>query len=122
MLEKEAAFGHVAGKHLSFADVLVADGGGEIFPTWIFRISRRICWKRRDMTGATGNTHAVRTHQFVVIVILRIVDEAIAVPFLARLFVELRIGEEPESKNAGWFAINLFVDPRWFRFGLFVQP
>ena len=57
---KEAALLNVAGKHFAFADVLVADRGGEIFPARIFRIGRRIGWdaarcdrrrrkRRRDM-------------------------------------------------------------------------
>src|SRR5205814_7641582 len=56
------------------------------------------------------------------VVISWIGRESVAVPFLARVVVELRIGKKPKAENARWFAINLFVDPGRFRCDLLVQP
>ena len=63
------------------------------------------------MTGATGNSHAIWPNELVVTVIVRVADEACAVPFLARFIVEFRIGKEPKPKDAGWFAINFSSIP-----------
>ena len=62
-----------------------------------------------------------RTSWFVA-VIVRVVHETLAVPFLARFVVELRIREKPEAEHAGGFAVNLFVDPGRLRFDLLVEP
>ena len=41
---KEAALLNVRGEDFAFADVLVADRGGEVFPARVLRIGRRIGW------------------------------------------------------------------------------
>ena len=77
---------------------------------------------RRDVTGAAGDADAIWPNECVGAVIVWVVHEARAVPFLARFVVELRIREKTEPKDAGWLAVNFFVDAGWLRFDLLVEP
>ena len=121
-LIKKAAFFDVTGKDFSFINVLITNGGCEIFPARILRIGGRIIWIGRNVTCATGDTDAIRTNQLVVVVISRIVHETIAVPFFACLVVEVRIWKKPETEYPGWFAVNSLIDARRLPFYLVIEP
>src|SRR5437762_1776701 len=70
-----------------------------------------------------GNySDAVWPDEFVIVVISWISREPVAVPFLARVLVELRIWKKPEAENARWFAVNFFVDAGRLGRDLLVQP
>src|SRR5213596_119238 len=118
---KEAAFLDIAGKDFSLVDVLIANRRCEIFPSRIFGVIWRIAGIRRDVAGAARDTDAVRTDELVVM-IGRIVHEALAVPFLARFVVEFRIWEKSEAKYTRRLAVNSFVDAFRLRFDLLIQP
>src|SRR5215212_1442182 len=51
-LVEEPALGDVRAEYFPFADVLVADGGSEIFPRWILRVGRGTSRMRGDVTGS----------------------------------------------------------------------
>ncbi len=74
------------------------------------------------MTGAAGDTDAVRPNERVVAVVVRVADEACAVPLLAGFIVKLWIGKEAEPEDAGWLAVNFVVDAGWLWFNLLVEP
>jgi hypothetical protein len=71
---------------------------------------------------AASDADAIRAYQFIIIVISWIVDETIAVPFFAGLFVEVRIWKKPETEDPGWFAVNSFVDAGRLLFYLLIEP
>src|SRR5262249_118833 len=119
---KEAAFLDIAGKDFSLVDVLIANCRREVFPSRIFGVIRRITRMWRDGARAAGNADAVRTDELVVVVICRIIHEAVPVPLLARFVVEFRIWEKPEAKHARRLAVDSFVDAFRFRFDLLIQP
>ncbi len=119
---KEPALLDIAGEDFPFIDVLIADGRREILPMWIFRVGWWIIRIRRNVAGTTGNADAIRTDELVVVVVGRIVHETIAVPFLARLAVELGIWKQSETQYAGRFAVNSFIDARRLGVHLLVQP
>src|SRR5262249_29150760 len=77
---------------------------------------------RRDVTGAAGDANAIRSNEFIVIVISRVLVETFSVPFLARFIVKFWIWKKPKPKHARRLAINGFVDAFRFRFYLLVEP
>ena len=122
LLIKEAALLHVTGEYFAFADVLVADGGSEVFPARIFGIGRRVGGIWRNVAGATSDADTIGPNEMVVVVITRIVHEPRAIPFPARFVIKLRIGKESEAENAGWFAVDFLIDPGRLGRDLFVEP
>src|SRR5438132_492758 len=107
---KKPAFLDVAGEDFPFVDVLIANRGCEIFPARVFRVAGRITRIWRNVAGTARYADAIRAHELFVIVISWIVHETIAVPFLARFTVEIRIRKKPKAKHAGRLAVNVFVD------------
>ena len=98
---KEAALLNVRREDFAFADVLVADRRGEVFPTQILWIGRRVGGVRRDVTGAAGDSDAIRPNERVVIVEVGVADEACPVPLLAGFFVKFWIGPRLISRELG---------------------
>ena len=74
------------------------------------------------MARTARHPDAIRSDELVIVIVLRVVHEALAIPSLASGFVEIRIREQPETENAGRLSIDFFINARWFGFGWFVQP
>src|SRR5947208_4779150 len=86
-------------------EVLRAYVGAEVLPLRILRIVGRLDRIRTDVAERARHADAVRAHQLAVEVVRRIVVEALRVPPLARLLVEVRIGKESKADNAGGLAV-----------------
>src|SRR4029077_5250098 len=121
-LVEKAALLDVAGEDFSFVDVLIANRRREIFPARIFGIVRRITRIWRNVAGPTSHSDAIRADKLVVVVIRRIIHEAIAVPSLPCFIIEFRIWKKPKAENAGRFAVNSFVDTGGVRVYLLLEP
>ena len=74
------------------------------------------------MAGATRYADAIRSDDLIVIVISGIVHETIAIPFLARLLVEIRIRKKPKTKYPRRLPVNCLIDACRFRLRFFVEP
>src|SRR5262245_55320127 len=74
------------------------------------------------MAGATRYTDAIWTDEFVVVVVTRIVHETIAIPFLARFLVEIRIRKKPKTEHTRRLAVHGLIDASRFRLHLFIEP
>jgi hypothetical protein len=119
---KQAPFLDIAREDPSLTYVLVADGRGKVLPLRTFGIRWRIDRIGRDVARTTRNTYPIRADELVVVVVFRVVHKALAVPFLASGFVEIRIRKEAEPKDACGLSIDLLVDALWLRLGLFIEP
>src|SRR4029077_15781491 len=74
------------------------------------------------MAGATRYPDAIRTDELVVVVVSGIVHETIAIPFLARFVVEIRIRKEPKTAHTRRLPVNCSTDACRFGPRLFVEP
>src|SRR5262245_12674407 len=74
------------------------------------------------MARTARHPDAIGSNELVIVIVARIVHEALAIPSLTSGLVEVRIREQPETENTGRLSINLFINARWFRFRWLVQP
>ena len=74
------------------------------------------------MAGATRYTDPIRTDELIVVVVSGIVHETIAIPFLARFLVEIRIRKKPKTEHTRRLAVHGLIDACGFRLHLFVEP
>src|SRR6476469_9141339 len=74
------------------------------------------------MAGATRYPYAIRTDEFVIVVVSGIVHETIAVPFLARFLVEIRIRKESKTEHTRRLSVDCSIDAWRFGLRLFVEP
>src|SRR6476469_5529090 len=74
------------------------------------------------MAGATRYPDAIRTDEFVVVVVSGIVHETIAIPFLARFLVEIRIRKESKTEHTRRLPVDCSIDACRFGLRLFVEP
>ena len=74
------------------------------------------------MAGAACYTDPKRTDEFVVVVVSGIVHETIAIPFLARFLVEIRIRKESKTEHTRRLTVNCPIDACGFGLPLFVEP
>src|SRR6185369_10619888 len=109
-LPKETAGLNVSRENGPLADVLVDNGGGEIFPLRILRIIRRLAGIKRDVTRAAGDADPIRPDQTVRDGVVGIVIVTIPVPLLYRVALEIGVFEQPETHDAGRMSINLGID------------
>ncbi len=86
-------------------EVLRADVGRQIRPRRILRIVGRIHRARSDVAEPAGHADTVRFHQVSVVVVAGIAVIAFRVPSLARLVVEVRVREQPQSDDSGGLAV-----------------
>src|SRR6187402_1698765 len=84
---------------------LGADIRAEIGPRRPLGILRRLHRVRADVAERTRHRHAVWLHQVALLVIGLIAVITFGVPGSARLLVEVRVGEESQSDDAGGFAV-----------------
>src|SRR5262245_43413930 len=85
-------------------------------------MKRRITRVRRDVAGAARYNDAIWTNELVVVVVTRIVHETIAIPFLARFLVEIRIRKKPKTEHTRRLPVDGVIDARRFWLNLFVEP
>src|SRR6476646_11625361 len=74
------------------------------------------------MTGAARYPDAIRTDEFVIVVVSGIVHETIAIPFLARFLVEIRIRKESKTEHTRRLSVDCSIDACRFGLRLLVQP
>src|SRR5882672_10479154 len=74
------------------------------------------------MTGATRYADATRADEFLVAVVSGILNETIAIPFLARCLVEIRIRKKPKTEHTRRLSVDGSIDACRFWLRLFVEP
>jgi len=72
------------------------------------------------VAGAASHADAIRTNEFVIVIVGGIVHEPVAVPLLARFVVEIWIREQAVAEYPRGFAVNFLVDPGWLGLGLLI--
>ena len=86
-------------------EILGAGGRAQISPLRRLGIGRRLLGVGADMAKAAGHADAVGPDQILGQVIAGVVVKALRVPPLCRGFVEGRVGEQPQSDDAGRLAV-----------------
>jgi len=86
--------------------VLCSDVRGEIFPLRMVGILRRFSADWAHMAKSAGHSHPVRPHQLLILVICFFRVVAIGIPIFCRRVVEIGIGKETQTHDAGFISIK----------------
>src|SRR5262245_45525437 len=86
-------------------EVLGAHVGAHVLPLRILGIVRRLDRVRSDMAEGARHRDAIRSHELAIEVVGGVVVEAIRIPTLARLLVEIGIGKQTEADDTRRLAV-----------------
>ena len=104
-LEEEVARPAVGDEQPVHPHVLRADGRTQVGEGWVRGVGRRVDRAGADMAEAARHADAVRTHQVLVVVVFLVGVVALGIPRLLRRLVEVGIGKQPQSHDAGRLAV-----------------
>ena len=96
----------VAAEHAARAEILVADGGGQVGVPWLCRVPRRVERMERHVASRAGHPDPVRPDQLRILEVGGIVVVAVGVPLLLGIRVEIRVRKQAEADHAGGLAID----------------
>src|ERR1035437_3624744 len=109
-LPKETSLFYEVGEHAALADVLVADLRGQIVPVRIRRICRRLAGIKRNVAGAAGDADTVGADQVAAYGVILVCVIAVAIPFLGRRALEIRVLKQTEPHDPGGVTIDFRID------------
>src|SRR6266446_3512882 len=85
--------------------ILSTHVGTQVFPLWIFGVSRRFHRIRSNMAECTRHSDAIRFNQLLGVVIGRVGVITLGVPNVGRRLVKCGIRKETQTDNSGRKAV-----------------